>query len=285
MHALGVSEAPLSEPAEPEPVAVSPPKRETIAPARQPFEPEMVLIPAGEFLMGSDPKKDEGAYNDEQPRHTLYLPDYYLAKTPVDVAQYAAFVQATGHKPPGNWKGLISKKPPQDKLNHPVTEVSWRDAVAYCQWLAATTGKVYHLPSEAEWEKGAQGSDGRIYPWGNEWDATRCNSKEGGPGDTTPVGVYPDGASPYGLLDMAGNVWEWTWSLKEDYPYDPEDGREDADAEGRRVVRGGSFNNNDRNVRCAYRNRNNPNNTNTNNGFRVVLAHNFLSMPEMPGGG
>jgi formylglycine-generating enzyme required for sulfatase activity len=120
--------------------------------------------------------------------------------------------------------------------------VTWHDAMAYCRWLARVTGRAYRLPSEAEWEKAARGTDGRIWPWGNKWDSKRCNSREGGPGNTTPVGQYsPQGDSPYGCVDMAGNVWEWTLSLLKDYPYDPKDGREDAQAEGRRRLRGGAF--------------------------------------------
>jgi formylglycine-generating enzyme required for sulfatase activity len=217
-----------------------------------PFEPEMVLIPAGEFLMGSDPRKDKDASDDEQPQHTLYLPDYYIARTPVTNAQYAAFLQAAFYRSPRHWKG---GPPPAGKEEHPVAYVSWHDVVAYCRWLSETTGKPYRLPSEAEWEKGARGCDGRIYPWGDEWDVERCSSKEGGKGDTTPVGTYPQGASPYGLLDMAGNVWEWTRSLYRDYPYDPADGRENSKAGVGRVVRGGSFRFDRRGVRCAVRGR------------------------------
>ena len=215
-----------------------------------PFEPEMILIPAGEFLMGSDPSVDEQAWKDEQPQHTLYLPDYCLAKTPVTNAQYAAFVQATGRDQPKHWE---SENPPRDKEDHPVVYVSWHDAVAYGNWLAEVTGKPYHLPSEAEWEKGARGTDGRIYPWGSQWDEKRCNTAEGGKGGTTPVGAYPEGASPYGLLDMAGNVWEWTRSVRKGYPYAPEDGREDLESRDHRVTRGGAFRNFRREVRCASR--------------------------------
>ena len=163
-------------------------------------------------------------------------------------AQYAAFVQAAGHRRPKHWKG---GKPPKGKEYHPVVNVSCHDAVAYCNWLAEVTGKPYGLPSEAEWEKGTRGTDGRIYPWGNQWDAKRANI---GREDTTPVGAYPEGASPYGLLDMIGNVYEWTRSVYRDYPYNPNDGREDLEAEGDRVLRGGSWADcRERYARCSAR--------------------------------
>jgi formylglycine-generating enzyme required for sulfatase activity len=221
--------------------------------ARRPFEPDMVLIPAGEFLMGSDPQKDRYAEADEQPQHTLYLPDYYLARTPVTNAQYAAFVQATGYPRPAHWE---SREPPPGKEDHPVVYVSWYSAVAYCNWLAEVTGKPYRLPSEAEWEKGARGDDGRIYPWGDQWDARRCNNTEDGQRGTTPVGAYPEGASPYGLLDMAGNVWEWTDSWYQAYPgsdYQSEDF-----GEKYRVLRGGSWLSSQRCIRVSYRDFNPP---------------------------
>jgi formylglycine-generating enzyme required for sulfatase activity len=250
----------------------------------QPFEPEMVYIPAGEFLMGSDPREDKYAQDDEQPQHTLYLPDYHLAKTPVTNAQYAAFVQATDHRQPEHWKG---GKPPRGKEDHPVANVSWYDVVTYCNWLAEVTGKPYRLPSEAEWEKGARGGDGRIYPWGNQWDAKRCNSEEGGKWDTTPVGTYPEGASPYGFLDIAGNVWEWTrsllgeelWNPSFKYPYDPADGREDLDAPDSfyRALRGGAFLNHERMVRCAYRHGFNPHYFSRGIGVRVSSLSGTLS--------
>lgn len=232
------------------------------------LEPEMVLIPAGPFLMGSDPGRDKDARKDEQPQHTLYLPEYYLAKTPVTNAQYAAFVDITGHRSPFSWE---EGKPPRGEGDHPVVGVSWHDAVAYCNWLTEKTDKPYRLPSEAEWEKGARGADGRIYPWGNGWDAKRCNSAEGGPGHITPVGAFPQGASPYGLLDMAGNVWEWCHSLSRPYPYDSEDGREDPYAEGLRVLRGGSFFYQGY-VRCASRLKLDPDLGDYRLGFRVVVA-------------
>jgi len=261
LRALGVS-----EPSRPTPKVR---RREKAAPARQPFEPEMVLIPAGEFLMGSDPSVDEDAQDHEQPQHTLSLPDYYLTKTPVTNAQYAAFVQATGHRQPEHWK---DRKPPSGQEDHPVVWVSWHDAVAYCGWLSEVTGRPYRLPSEAEWEKGARGDDGRLWPWGNQWDAKRCNTIESGKGDTTPVGAYPQGASPYELLDMAGNVWEWTRSVHKSYPYDPDDGREDLEAPDtvRRVLRGGSWDDYRGSARCVERSRGYPDSSADDLGFRLV---------------
>jgi formylglycine-generating enzyme required for sulfatase activity len=239
----------------------------TVIEGVKPFEPEMVLIRASEFLMGSDPSVDKDARDNEQPQHTLYLPGYYLAKTPVTNAQYAAFVQATGHSQPDHWK---DRKPPRGKGDHPVVYVTWHDAVAYCNWLAEVTGRPYRLPSEAEWEKGARGTDGRLWPWGNQWDAKRCNTAESSKRDTTPVGAYPQGASPYGLLDMAGNVWEWTRSVYKSYPYDPDDGREDLEAEDYRVLRGGSWFNFRNGARCVVRDWYSPDYSHYYFGFRLV---------------
>ena len=244
------------------------------------WEPEMVLIPAGEFLMGSNPAKDRRAYDNELPQHTLYLPDYCIAKTPVTNAQYAAFVQATAHNLPVHW---TRGKPAEGTEDHPVVYVSWLDAVAYCSWLSQVTDKMYGLPSEAEWEKAARGTDGRVYPWGDEPpDEERCNFGDNVKG-TTPVGHYsPHGDSPYGCSDMAGNVWQWTRSLwgedleKPDfrYPYVLGDGREDLEASRgvRHVLRGGAFSAGVRYVRCAARSRSKPNRRHRNYGFRLVAA-------------
>ncbi|MBE7553518.1 MAG: SUMF1/EgtB/PvdO family nonheme iron enzyme [Anaerolineales bacterium] len=262
---LGGETKPEQKTAEPQPPAPLPQP----LPRRFDFEPEMILIPAGEFLMGSDPKKDEHALENEQPQHTLYLPDYYMAKTPVTNAQYSAFVQATKRKALYDWE---NGKIPEGKENHPVVHVSWDDAVAYCSWLAQVMGKAYRLPSEAEWEKAARGTDGRIYPWGNKWDAGRCNTQENRLGGTTPVEIYPTGVSPYEVLDMAGNVWEWTNSLHYPYPYDPKDGRESPLAKGDRVLRGGSWDYRQRSARCACRRKDHPNSYNSLSGFRVAVS-------------
>jgi formylglycine-generating enzyme required for sulfatase activity len=260
------------------------PKPAPPMPVPQPFEPELIHIPAGEFLMGSDPSKDKYADKDEQPQHRLQLPEYYITKAPVTNAQYLAFVQATDHRAPEHWEKGNS---PKSKEEHPVVSVSWYDAMAYCRWLTKATGKAYRLPSEAEWEKAARGTDGPIYLWGDELpDENRCNFADNVK-DTTRVGQYsPQGDSPYGCVDMAGNVWEWTLSLwgKERkvpdfrYPYDPVDGREDLKASDDilRVLRGGSFGDSGGDVRCACRGRSSPHGRHYGVGFRVIVAPGFL---------
>ncbi len=233
--------------------------------------PEFVDIPAGEFLMGSE------MHDNEKPVHRVPVEAFAIARYPVTNAQYAVFVQATGREPPHHWEG--GQMQPH-LANHPVVYVTWHDAVAYCRWLSQETGQEYRLPTEADWERAARGglpspSEGegvRVWPWGDEWDAEKCNSVEGGPGTTTPVGIYPAGASPEGVLDVAGNVWEWCSSLYKPYPYDPGDGRENAEAGGRRVLRGGSFDDDLGRVRCAYRLWFRPLSRYVDLGFRVMVA-------------
>jgi formylglycine-generating enzyme required for sulfatase activity len=269
------------------------------------FVSEVVLIPAGPFLMGSDPRKDKHAHPRETPQHLLYLPDFSLGKTPVTNAQYAAFVEETGQRAPDHWDDGRFQA---DKSNDPVVHVSWHDAVAFCRWLSEVTGEPYRLPSEAEWEKaasweqhrpktdeipqpadegrqtkniGATTGTKRRYPWGDEFDASRCNTKESGIGDITSVGAFPWGTSPYGLLDMAGNVYEWTISLwgtdmKEPafgYPYDPSDGREDLEAGNGilRILRGGAFYYDAFYARAAHRVKSYPDYRVRTRGFRVCL--------------
>ncbi len=241
---------------------------------RSPYgEPEWVEIPAGEFWMGGE------MYDDEKPMHQVYLERYAIARTPVTNAQYRLFVEATKYKVSDHWK---DGRPPSGKENHPVVYVSWKDAMAYCRWLSQVTGKPITLPSEAEWEKAARGDrDRREYPWG-EWAEGRANTEELGLKDTTPVGIFPEGASPYGCLDMASNVWEWTRSLwgqdwgnpEFKYPYQANDGREDMNAKGNvsRVLRGGSWTIDRRSARCAYRLWNFPASFDFIVGLRVLLS-------------
>ena len=231
--------------------------------------PELVKVPAGPFLMGSS-NADTQAYDNEKPRHTLILPDYWIAKTPVTNAQFRPFVEGDGYTNRAYWttagwqwrKGEKLVKPGywDDKqwnsADYPVVGVSWFEAVAYCRWLSNQAGIEFRLPNEAEWEKAARGPDGRIWPWGNTWEAGRCNSEEAHIERTTPVGQYPSGASPYGALDIAGNAWEWmATKYGKPYPYQIEDEWAEVYLEGdpTRRIRGGSYYNGQKNVRGAYR--------------------------------
>ena len=215
----------------------------------------MVLVPAGAFTMGSSQaevdavydsvtshfkgeRMDKELYNREVPAHTVQLAAYSIGKYAVTNAQYRRFVSATGYKTagvsptltPGQWESYAT----QWGETAPVVEVSWDDATAYCRWAGV------RLPTEAEWEKAARGTDGRRYPWGNDWDPSRCHSQLAKISDrAAPVGSYPSGASPYGCLDMEGNVYQWTDSWYQAYPGST--GHSGAFGEKYRVLRGCSW--------------------------------------------
>jgi formylglycine-generating enzyme required for sulfatase activity len=285
-------------------------------------EPEplagVVEVRAGPFVMGSR-EDDPGASSDEHGNpESLRIDDpYWIARYPVTVSQFDAFVQAGGYEDrtcwtelgwqwrQGEWDSRVEEdwlrdrlrsRPPEQRAapmgwneqrpfaNRPVHGVSWFEAMAYCAWLdtrlrrsngcSMTLPERYRLrlPTEAQWEKALRHGDERPYPWGAEgWDERRANI-ESTVGRPTTVGMYPRGATPAGLHDGAGNVWEWTASLFAEYPYDPRDGRDDPDREGRRVVRGGSWSDNQWDARCAYRGGYAPGNFNGDLGFRVVLS-------------
>jgi formylglycine-generating enzyme required for sulfatase activity len=153
---------------------------------------------------------DQNLFDRETPQRTVAMPEIIIDKYPVTCWQYQEFCAATGHTRPENWKG---GKPPRGQENHPVAYVTMQDAMAYCKWAGG------RLPYESEWEKAARGTDGRIWPWGNQPDASRSNSdKHGAEAHTQPVDAHPDGASPYGCVDMVGNVMEWTWDQNVPYP-------------------------------------------------------------------
>lgn len=253
---------------------------------------DFVLIPDGEFFIGSDPSKDRHAQPDEMPAHHLIVSDFYMMRNPVTNSQYRQFVEATGHRAPLFWKDGIF---PEDKADHPVVGVAYHDTIAFCKWAAEVTGLPVRLPTEPEWEKAARGTDRRLYPWGDEWEADRCNSSEAKSNGTVPVGHFsPAGDSPYGIAGMGGNVQDWLISIFGPYPYDPEDGREklieDPESKeltpefhetgttslpqsmeaslGKSTIRGGSWRQPKVESRCAYRSWAAPMHRSDDTGFR-----------------
>jgi toxoflavin biosynthesis protein ToxD len=207
---------------------------------------EVIEIPAGPFIAGSDAAEREraylldeaayghsktrerGWYDDEDARHTVELDTYFITRNLITNAQYQVFVAATGHRVPdidkATWDsyGLIHPyertrqfawidgRPPVGREDHPVVLVNHDDAEAFARWLSDETGRTWRLPTEMEWQKAARGTDGRMFPWGDTWDPNLLNTHDAGPFTTLPVGSFPAGASPYGMLDAAGQVFEWT---------------------------------------------------------------------------
>ncbi len=223
--------------------------------------PLTVAIPAGSFIQGSKRPEREAAYRldeaayghsvtrrskwyEDERYRKIELPAFQITRNLVTNRDYARFVTATGHPAPevkpDVWKNYQLIHPygrtrrhawkdgaiPEGRADHPVVMVAYTEAVAYARWLSTETGVNWRLPSEAEWEKAARGTDGRRFPWGDDYDPKRLNSHDDGPFDTVPVGSFPDGASPFGMLDPAGQVFEWTAT---------------AAGKGRHVVKGGSW--------------------------------------------
>ncbi len=247
------------------------------------IEPQLVWVPAGPFLMGTSEEEAKQAIADgmkqdwvkaEQPQHSVELSEYWIGKYPLTNLEYQAFVKEADHRPPLHWNG---NQYPEGKGDHPVVNVSWEDAMAYCTWLSERTGKTYRLPTEAEWEKAACGTDGRTYPWGDEFDSDKCNTNEAGISDTTPVGKYsPAGDSPYSCADMAGNIWEWCadWFDPGEYHRRAESVLKDPSGPSYgtfHVLRGGSFTYVRRYARCASRLGSDPDLRLAHFGFRVVF--------------
>lgn len=264
--------------------------------------PEMITIPAGAFRMGTPDADRSGlakryggtreSYAEESPQHEIWVETFAIAQVPLTNALYALFQQATDAHRPIVWGGAL----PDELRDHPVVDISWYEAQAFCAWLSQQTGRRYRLPTEAEWEKAARGVDGRVFPWGDDFDLQHCNVRESGLGITKPVGQYPAGASPYGVLEMAGSVWEWTQSLQAPYPYHADDGRNGDEprierraprflqrllrtapehapppVETRRIIRGGCFANPEGFARCACRLRLQPERRTPFLGVRLAL--------------
>jgi formylglycine-generating enzyme required for sulfatase activity len=232
--------------------------------------PPLCPVPGGVFTMGTDRARDEYVYDfedvedaedvkdveyvldddysdgwydesDEMPQHPVLVGDFSIGMYPVTVAEYACAVRAKVVPEPRMGTYDLDWAKQLQRLDHPVVCITWQDALAYVRWLAELTGQPWRLPTEAEWEKAARGTDGRIFPWGDAIDETKCNTNSSDL-TATRVGNYPGGVSPYGVHDMSGNVCEWTSSLFKPYPYNQADGREeDKYSDESRVLRGGSW--------------------------------------------
>ncbi|MBA3463063.1 MAG: SUMF1/EgtB/PvdO family nonheme iron enzyme [Deltaproteobacteria bacterium] len=219
----------------------------SLAPLSLAADDRMIVVPDGKYIAGSTPEERQGSYDDfatatttdsareqkafdrEEDRHQVTLPAFRIDFMPVTQAQYAEFVTAGKASPPAideaawtaqgfshafaadvarfSWK---SSAPPDDRLDHPVVLVSHDEAARYCAWRGELRGQPRRLPTAAEFEKSARGTGGLAYPWGNAFEGSKLNNADGGPKDTVPAGTHATGASPYGLLDMAGNVAHWT---------------------------------------------------------------------------
>ncbi len=276
-----------------------------------PLQPHMITIPAGPFLMGSNPREIRQLsqttsssrlewYAREQPIQTPVLPDFQIGRYPVTVGEFTAFIAAGGYENPAFWdktgwqwrirNGIDGPEYWHDSRwtgqpDYPVIGVSWYAAQAYCAWLRSTTGLPYRLPTEVEWEKAARGADGRRYPWGDTWKSDHCNTAAKAPDSwdspaaesirrgPTRVGAYsPRGDSPYGCADMAGNVWEWCQSPLRRYPLPPESLAPGQNSSTEpRIVRGGSWYHGPDDARCAARYCYYPHGRDNVVGFRLAL--------------
>jgi formylglycine-generating enzyme len=249
---------------------------------------DWVTIPAGSFRMGSDPAFDLDALETEQPQRRVFTSQFRISRVPVTVAQFAVFARANSYRTTAeeagwawvwagadwmsvrgaSWQHPTGPERSAADLSHcPVTQVSWHDSQAFCQWAGVG------LPTEIEWEKAARGTDARLYPWGNrppDADLCHCDDPEG---EMDAVGQRRSGASAYGVLDMSGNSWEWCLTKwRPNYTTPPDD---DPTGQEPRVVRGGSYIGDAGFVRCATRGRLNPHYRDCSVGFRVVARDHF----------
>lgn len=280
-------------------------------------ESRSFLVGTGERDQELLKRQNVSWWEDETPQHSVTLSSYSIGRYPVTNAEFRLFWEDHGYERQdlwslegwrwrtGQWEPdvtvyadsnrkvileWLSRRPVELRgrpffwddarwtgSNLPVVGVSWFEAEAYCNWISALTGKAYRLPREAEWESAARGEGNCLWPWGNEWDPEKCNSREGDIGNTTPVGIYPHGSSPYGVLDMAGNVWEWCQDWYDKKEYERRQGSPVVDPRGpetgqARVVRGGSWYDSRNDARCASRYWSGPGLFYNYLGFRVALS-------------
>lgn len=243
-----------------------PPSSEPFRPTPIPTVQSMVFVPAGEFLMGSRAEDlSLQADVDEFPQRRVWVDDFYIDEHEVTNAQYKVFLDSMKVEAPPKW---VDGNYGIGEDGLPVISVTWDEAVAYTKWV----GK--RLPTEAEWEKAARGTDARSFPWGGSFDRTRANNSD----RLMPIMCFPTGTSPYGCFDMAGNAAEWVDGAYEPYPRSPGDlipqgipDREDVYKKGRRVYRGGSWNTFPKYLRCANRENTTPSTRWVYVGFRCAM--------------
>lgn len=236
--------------------------------------PILIQIPAGECVIGLTPAQAAALaeqlgmpleqFLEETPQQQVALDAFQISRGPISCAEYMAFVTATDHPTPLYWGG---HEPPAGLSDHPVVEVDLNDARWYCRWLSTATDREFRLPTEAEWERAARGDDQRLFPWGDQWAPGYCNIGASDPGATTPIGSYPRDTSPYGCVDMAGNVEEWTATKYKRFP-----GSNAAPPQNRIVTRGGSWNAAIALARCTSRCAREATNTSAARGFRIVCV-------------
>lgn len=232
-------------------------------------------VPAGDFLYGSDKRRDPYAYRTELPQRTISIAQpYRMARFPITEVQFSAFAQSSDYADTKWWRDVpaeyqaqpifIIEEDSQPAPNDPATHISWYQATAFCNWLTAkvqqaniiTENQVIRLPTEYEWEKAARGTDGRVYPYGDDAEIDNANMSDANLGTVCAVGLFPDGISPYSIHDMSGNVFEWC-APSEDATYS---------------LRGGSFFMSQEWARCAYRYERTPSQQLKDFGFRIVLS-------------
>ncbi len=246
------------------------------------LNPPMVLVEAGEFTRGSN------EFKSAKPVRQIYLDEFMMGKYPVTNQEFRAFIDDKGYETKDYWmpegwqlrqeENISEPRYWHDRKwngpNFPVVGVSWYEAAAYTQWLSRKTGNDYSLPTEAQWEKTGRGSDSFRFPWGDTFDKNKCNSGEGGLNRTSPVGIFPDGKSPYGCMDMAGNVWEWCsdWYDANYYKESPAENPQGPSKGDYRALRGGSWFVLSVNQRCAVRVYVYPRYGWGSGGFRVVCV-------------
>lgn len=244
---------------------------------------DWVEIFSGEFLMGSDRDIDLVADESEMPQHRVMLPTYYISRYPITYQQFDVFLNASdGFVNTHWWHGIPEQYHKQPVLeqyfkfsNHPRDTINWYHVVAFCRWLSTKLGYEVRLPTESEWEKAARGTASLIYPYGNQYDISKSNDSAMGIEKTSAVGIFPQGESLYGVMDMSGNIWEWCSSRFMLYPYENKHPRESLEGSPARILRGGSWESDKYTTRCASRNWSDPSLSDYRFGFRVVSTFPF----------